>query len=325
MKKIISIITLILVTFANSFVLAREEESNDVARIGSNYYATLSEAISSAGTGDTITFIRGAKLSEKLSVPKGKKIIFDLNKKTLELADISDNYALVVGGTLTITGNGRIDMPGLYGIGVQPSGNLTIENGTFNQTTGDYLIGNWGATTIYDGTFNANYSAVNGFAGNVTIEYGKFTGNEWPLVVGNVLVEGGIYNKDVSNYLSSDSVILTVKVEQDDINKFVVAIIPKGSEIDKEKFKEALISLSDTLIPTGYIIVDFYTDKNLTTEFDFNNSIDEDTTIYLKLKNTVEPLPVTSDINLIFIVETTLIGIVGIVIILRKKFLNNCL
>ena len=56
---------------------------------------------------------------------------------------------------------------------MQPSGILNIYNGTFVQETGDYLIGNWGTTNIYDVTFNANYSAVNGFSGNVIINGGN--------------------------------------------------------------------------------------------------------------------------------------------------------
>jgi len=317
MKKVFLFIFTILLLIG---VVKAEELNEYVVRIDNKYYTSISTAIDEAKDKDIVVFIKGNKLFSKLSVPKGKNIIFDLNNKTLELADIKDNYALVIGGTLSIKGNGKIIIPGLYGIGVQSSGNLVIENGTFNQATGDYLIGNWGNTHIYDGTFNANYSAVNGFGGKVIIDDGEFIGNDWPLVVGNVIINNGLFNKDVSYYLSSNSALLTLKIDNKDIDDYMILVVEKGSFIEGERLSSELINLQNNFIPKDYELVGYYKDKELTSRFNFDTEIKDDMTLFLELvPNTKEMPPKTSDKNIYLLVVIIITCAIGIVIIFKEK------
>lgn len=317
MKKII---LFILIMFSSISIVKAEDY---VVRIGDNYYSNISSSVESAKDGDVITFVKGAKLSNKLTIPKNKNIIFDLNNNTLEVANIEDNYAIVVGGTLSIKGNGKIVVPGLYGIGVQPSGTLNIYNGTFVQKTGDYLIGSWGTTNIYDGTFDANYSAVNGFSGNVIINGGSFTGNDWPLVVGNVTINNGIFNKDVSNYLETNRVILTIKIDSNNINDYVNLVVEKNSIIDRDILSNELTKLPDNFIPDDYDIEGYYTDKNLTSMYNFDKEIINNTTIYLKLISNKDIPPKTGDLNIYIFISMIIISTISLFIIFKKKLYRN--
>ena len=172
------------------------------------FYMDLQDAIANAKSGDTITLTSNVTLTEKLTIPANTTLTINLNNKTLSVADISDNYGLVIKGNLTIEGNGTVNTSGLYGLGVSTTGSLTIKGGTYYNTTGHYLIGNWNNTTIEGGTFYGNYCVVNGFQGNtVQVTGGTFNNNEETIVLGNVSVSGGSFNQNVEEYLKEGSTI----------------------------------------------------------------------------------------------------------------------
>ena len=136
-----------------------------VAQIGEIKYDTLAKAFAAAAEGDTIILL------EKITV-EGTET-WDLSGKTLTSFAVDENYSIVVKGDLMITG-GTFNINGAYGIGV--TGSLTVTGGTFNAAeTNDYLIGNWGTTTISGGEFKGIYNCVNNFGGTTTIEGGKFS------------------------------------------------------------------------------------------------------------------------------------------------------
>ena len=316
MKKIILFIFILFV------YISKVNADDYVVRIGDTYYTNIITSIEEAKNGDIITFIKGAKLSSKLLVPKDKNITFNLNNNTLELANINDNYALVVGGNLSIKGNGKIVIPGLYGIGVQPSGALNIYNSTLVQDKGDYLIGSWGTTNIYDGVFMANYSAVNGFSGEVVINGGTFTGNDWPLVVGNININDGMFNKDVSNYINNNRVILNI-INSNNIDNFVNLVVEKGSIIDKNKLINELKYLPNDFIPNGYEIEGFYTNKDLTTMYNIDREINDNITIFLKLISNKDIPPKTGDINVYVFIGMTIVSAISLFVIFKKKLYRN--
>lgn len=200
MKKI-WIITSIVLSFVAC--LTNVFAAGSVAKIGSTEYETLSEAINTAGKSQTtITLIDNIDLSGKLSFPKGSNIVLDLNGKSLDVPTVENNYGIVVGGNLTIKGSGTVSL-GMYGIGVQPTGNLTIESGTYKCQTGDYLLGSWGTTTIKGGLFDGNYCIANGFdGGTVKILDGTFYSKESTIVLGGTTIYGGAFNHNVDDYLA---------------------------------------------------------------------------------------------------------------------------
>lgn len=199
MKKIMFVIMLVLVFCISSNVFA----ATNVAEIGGTKYETLSAAISAAGTNNaTITLLENVNLEGKLSFPKGSNIVLDLNGKNLTVPTVENNYGIVVGGNLTIKGKGIVSV-GMYGIGVQPTGNLTIENGTYKCLTGDYLLGCWGTATIKGGLFDGNYCVANAFDnGKISILDGTFYSKEPTIVLGGVTVYGGAFNHSVEDYLA---------------------------------------------------------------------------------------------------------------------------
>ena len=78
-----------------SFTVKTEEEANAAVQVGSKYYSTLQEAIEAAQAGETILFLKD--MTENVSVPEGKKVVFDLNGKTL-----TSDKTLTVHGDLTV-------------------------------------------------------------------------------------------------------------------------------------------------------------------------------------------------------------------------------
>ncbi|MBQ8043157.1 MAG: hypothetical protein IJ272_03275 [Clostridia bacterium] len=192
-----SLVLLFLTLTTNVFA------QNYVAEAGGVKYETLSGAISAAGTtSTTITLIDNINLDGKLSFPKGSNIVLDLNGKSLTVPTVENNYGIVVGGNLTIKGSGTVSL-GMYGIGVQPSGNLTIEDGTYKCLSGDYLLGSWGTTTIKGGLFDGNYCIANGFdGGTVKILDGTFYSKEATIVLGGTEIYGGAFNQNVEEYLA---------------------------------------------------------------------------------------------------------------------------
>ena len=199
MKKIMFIIMLAVFLALNSCVYA----ATHVAEIAGTKYETLGAAITAAGSNNTtITLMDNVNLDGKLNFPKDSNIVLELNGKTLTVPTVENNYGIVVGGNLTIKGKGTVTL-GMYGIGVQPSGNLTIQDGTYKCLTGDYLLGCWGTATISGGLFDGNYCIANAFDnGKIKIVDGTFYSKEPTIVLGGVTVYGGAFNQNVEEYLA---------------------------------------------------------------------------------------------------------------------------
>ncbi len=177
-----------------------------VAEIGDVKFETLADAFAAAVEGDTIVSL------EKITVTGTET--WNLEGKTLVLAEVEGNYALVVKGNLTIEG-GNFVSNGEFGIGV--TGTLTINGGTFTSEHAEsYLIGTWGVTTVNGGTFRSVYNNVNAFAGKLTINGGDFaiagyTGEYESADVfaesGVASIYGGKFSTDPSEYLAEGYVV----------------------------------------------------------------------------------------------------------------------
>ncbi len=174
-----------------------------VAKVGTQRFETLEEAIEAVGNRGTITLLSKYTIEDTEVWDLGKRV-------TLYVPAVEDNYGLIVKGDLTIK-SGTYVVEGMYGIGV--TGKLTIDGGTFEvEENNDYLIGSWGTTVINGGEFVGQYNCVNGFAGSLTITGGTFetadkdaTG-EWDSYDvlaedGVATITGGTFSKSVAEYV----------------------------------------------------------------------------------------------------------------------------
>ena len=74
-----------------------------LAKIGNNYFDSLTDAIMYSKSGDTITLVNDSKVDETLLINKNVKI--DLNGHDISAKEM---VFKVQGGALHLTGNGKI-------------------------------------------------------------------------------------------------------------------------------------------------------------------------------------------------------------------------
>ena len=154
--------------------------TDTVASVGDENFASLKDAIGAADGNKTIVLKKS--ITESVTIPKGKTIILDLNKNSIEC----DGECIFNEGTLTLK-NGNIVSKKSVGIGVGNNSVTTIEKETnVSGREGAVITGkSTGATiTINDGEFSAADNAV--VAGNgsertgepntININGGVFTG-----------------------------------------------------------------------------------------------------------------------------------------------------
>ena len=138
-----------------TFIVGELDESNSVAEVGGQHYATLQAAIDAVEReGQVVTLNRDT--TESVKVSAGKTLILDLNGHNL--TGKADSWALVVEGDLTIRdskasaegpvvsadyetvtyASGKIESASSgYAVQVQNGGNLVLESGTVIATKGN--------------------------------------------------------------------------------------------------------------------------------------------------------------------------------------------
>lgn len=183
-----------ILIFALSITSFAAVESEDVATIGEEGYATLVEAISAIETSGEIKIIKDMELEGSVTIPKGKEITLDLNGKVISGIDTQTkrNFELISNkGTLTIedsVGTGKITISAItdrgYGNYSAPianvQGTLIINGGIIEHkggTTMAYAIdsltngGNGNATVIInDGKLSSTYIGIRQFANSDSCE-----------------------------------------------------------------------------------------------------------------------------------------------------------
>ena len=105
-----------------------------VAKIGSDEYSTLQQAVNAVENGGTITLV--ANTNEDITIAAGKKFTLDLG--TYTLTNVS-SHTIVNNGDLTITGKGTID-------------NVTHGKGD--------IVNNYGATLVLKGEIEDRVVAI---------------------------------------------------------------------------------------------------------------------------------------------------------------------
>ena len=212
-----------------SYTIAARDSSNSEAKIGDTCYATLSDAISVANDGDTVTLLKDVTVSTRIKVEKN--ITLDLNGKTFK----NDDHAVlwVANANVSVTGTGTISsnnavkgVPAVWlgagnkeatltiGKDVTVSGSAEygiaifgIENATANLIiNGKVTTTGAGAAVSGNGTYNpasitvndgATISCTNGAgiffpqAGTLTVNGGSITGAHGiQMFSGNLVITG---------------------------------------------------------------------------------------------------------------------------------------
>lgn len=152
-----------------------------------NSYETLTAAINAAPDGVETSVKLESNLtftdSQVITIPAQKKIVLDMNEKSITCSGDYSGRPITNEGTLTVTGEGTIDtsmsLSGGYGA-INNKGKLTILNGTYRGAiyASGAVIRNTGASadlTIKDGLFEDATSAVFN-EGTATIDGGTFLG-----------------------------------------------------------------------------------------------------------------------------------------------------
>ena len=80
-------------------------DGNDVAQVGSQYFATLAGAVAAAKSGDTVKLLKDVVLTDSVRITNSTNVTLNLNNHTIS----KDSTPFIVyGGTLNVTGTGTI-------------------------------------------------------------------------------------------------------------------------------------------------------------------------------------------------------------------------
>lgn len=188
MKKLFAILmsVLMIACFMPTMAFA-DGETAAVAKIGETTYSTLQTAIAAATAGETTTVELLANTTEDITIPRGKKVILNLNGKTLTNSS-NDTITVANGAELTIEGAGTVDNVTHGKAAIFNNGFAVLNGGTYDRsaeagTSASVSGKNSYYTIVNHGKMTINEAAKVQTAGGVT-EKGKFSS----------LVENGYYN-----------------------------------------------------------------------------------------------------------------------------------
>ncbi len=141
-----------------------------VAKIGTNYYSSISDAIN-AQNSSTIDLLVNVK--EKINIPSNKNITLNLNEKTITTTTENKTICTILNyGTLTLKGNGTINSTGNIGGAIMNYGTLTNESVTITKddSYSNWLVTNSGKFYMKGGVLQK----TGGTNGAVLMNYGQF-------------------------------------------------------------------------------------------------------------------------------------------------------
>ena len=192
MKKLFAILmsVLMIACFMPTMAFA-DGETAAVAKIGETTYSTLQTAIAAATAGETTTVELLANTTEDITIPRGKKVILNLNGKTLTNSS-SDTITVANGAELTIEGAGTVDNVTHGKAAIFNNGIAVLNGGTYDRSA------EAGTSTSESGK-NSYYTIVN---------HGTMTINE----AAKVQTAGGILH-----WLKMDTTTIPQKSQEADM------------------------------------------------------------------------------------------------------------
>lgn len=198
--------------------------AGDVAKVGSQGYATVQEAVSAAGNGDTIQVV--ADSTESVTIPEGKRVILSF-ASGVTLTNEAGQHTIINNGSLTITGDGAIDnVSHARGALYNDAGATATLNGctyTRSQENGNnaennggnswYNIKNFGAMTINAGVTVKQSGAYSSLVANGWQDYSsavKGSSEPRPTAEAKLTINGGVFSGGLNTIKNDDFGILQI-------------------------------------------------------------------------------------------------------------------
>lgn len=125
----------------------------------------------------------------------------------------------------------------------------------------------------------------------------------------------------VNVYTKLPTVKLTFVNPADKDDKEVIEVY-KYMSLTEEEVSVFEKELEKAAKKEGYKFEGFYADKDLKEKYDLTKVFEKDATVYLKVTKEELP-PKTSDVNLVLLISTILIGAIGMVIVSKKRFAES--
>ena len=202
--------------------------ANDVA------VATTSEEVVTAfKNGGNIMLVSDIKLDERLNVAEGANVNLDMNGKTITLEGTAADPAFYTykGSTLTITGNGTVEINDPSVSLVFPGGDVVIENGTF-------------VRNVPAGTPASQVGAL--FVGAKVSPWGSQT-----VTINGGYFDGGYYNADAADI---DDILAGTK----EFTETADDIAKRGNSKDANKVRVAIKQNVQLLLNLSYNLFKIY-------------------------------------------------------------------
>lgn len=154
---------------AEGYKSAKAGDDYVVIEEGTTAVSTSADLVSAFNNGGDVMLLDDIKLDKRLNVAEGANVNLDMNGKTITLEGTAADPAFYTykGSTLTITGNGTVEINDPSVSLVFPGGDVVIENGTFvrnvpagtpaNQVGALFVgakVSPWGSQTV---TINGGY------------------------------------------------------------------------------------------------------------------------------------------------------------------------
>ena len=140
---------------------------------------------------------------------------------------------------------------------------------------------------------------------------------------------------EISTIVYNDGTVTTVEDFDEDATTVTVTLmliaedeeqtiqIPKGTVFTEEELKAMIEEINNELAADNLELVGFYLDEELTQEFDFSTSIEQDMELYMKLKDITPEQkvenPETSDVNIFLILSLVAVGAFGTTLVLKNR------
>ena len=195
--------------------------------------STTDGLVDAFNKGGNVVLKENIKLTKRLNVAEGANVNLDLNGKTITLEGTSADPAFYTykGSTLTITGNGTVEIKDPSVSLIFPGGNVVIENGTF-------------VRNVPAGTPANNVGAL--FVGAKVSPWGSQT-----VTIKGGYFDGGYYNADAADI---EDILAGKKVfteTADDIAK-------RGNSKDANKVRVAIKQNVQLLLNLSYNLFKVY-------------------------------------------------------------------
>lgn len=176
-----------------------------VAQIGNKTYETLEAAFAAVGDNQetTITLLKDIAVSAPITIGEAKNVIFDMKGHTITAGEGFSTRVFTNNGTLTITGNGTIDVTAAdangYGA-VNNFGTLTVVDGTYRNlkesNASTFYNRNGGTATFENPTIYGGGGCIGTEVNTTTTINGGYYENEtYPAVEnrGNMTITAGTF------------------------------------------------------------------------------------------------------------------------------------